>query len=364
MSTKSKTTLLAQFPSNPLNEELVTGFLSASDAYDLDQELMAQPGFSLEQLMELAGLSVAEAAYHSLESPDRKKKISGKPSIVILCGPGNNGGDGLVAARHLVHFGYSCTVVYPKRSKGNHFINLVTQCENMGIPVLDEIPESNNNDEEKPPYDLVIDALFGFSFKGEPREPLATLLRQMIQLQSNQKIPILSVDIPSGWHVEDGNVSDNVEYQFQPEILISLTAPKLCAKGYTGKHFIGGRFLPDFLGAKYNIQMPPYKGTAQVYEVPLPKNEEIPEASQSVINDDWAAEYQKYLNDQYASNEENAKQVKGTQKEGTIDNMGAEGWAIEYQKFCEEKEKKLAEKDREEIERLKKELKDDDAKGT
>lgn len=249
--------------------EVSTGYLTSSSAYELDQELMKQPGFSLEQLMELAGLSVAEAAYHSLHGNTNPNDMGKNGTILILCGPGNNGGDGLVAARHLFHYGFSCIVVYPKRSKGNHFVNLVAQCENIGIPVLDEIPEMSTSEEENEvfTYDLIIDAVFGFSFKGAPREPLATLLRQMIHLQADYHTPVLSVDIPSGWHVEDGNISTDKAYQFEPDVLISLTAPKQCALKFKGRHFVGGRFLPDFLGNKYGIKMPPYMGTSQVYEM-------------------------------------------------------------------------------------------------
>ena len=57
--------------------------------------------------MELAGLSVAQATH------DFWKLQPGK-RILIVAGPGNNGGDGIVAARHLQLFGYKCTLVYPK----------------------------------------------------------------------------------------------------------------------------------------------------------------------------------------------------------------------------------------------------------
>lgn len=60
---------------------------------------MGPLGFSIDQLMELAGLSVASSIL--AEYPPSKY---GK--ILIVAGPGNNGGDGLVAARHLYHFGY------------------------------------------------------------------------------------------------------------------------------------------------------------------------------------------------------------------------------------------------------------------
>jgi NAD(P)H-hydrate epimerase len=49
------------------------------------------------------------------------------------------------------------------------------------------------------------------------------------------------VDIPSGWDVENGPQEGCIE---DPEVLISLTAPKLCAKHFKGRHFIGGRFVP------------------------------------------------------------------------------------------------------------------------
>lgn len=69
----------------------------------IDKELMGPLGFSIDQLMELAGLSVACSLAE--EYPSVKF-----PRVLIIAGPGNNGGDGLVAARHLIHFGYEVQV--------------------------------------------------------------------------------------------------------------------------------------------------------------------------------------------------------------------------------------------------------------
>ncbi len=70
------------------------------DAIHIDEELMGHLGFSVDQLMELAGLSVASAIAEE-HSPRTHRRV------LVIAGPGNNGGDGLVAARHLYHFGFA-----------------------------------------------------------------------------------------------------------------------------------------------------------------------------------------------------------------------------------------------------------------
>lgn len=68
-----------------------------------------------------------------------------------------------------------------------------------------------------------------------------------------------SIDIPSGWHVENGKIDES---NIEPSLLISLTAPKLCAKLYKGPHhYLGGRFVPPALNAKYQLNLPEYPGT-------------------------------------------------------------------------------------------------------
>ena len=243
-----------------------TGYLNAKDAAALDEELMAVPGYTLEQLMELAGLSVAEAVYQVLseQAVEQTLKESPRRKILIICGPGNNGGDGLVAARHLVMFGYETVVVYPKQSgsKQPHYTNLVKQCQDVGVPILDEMPENWSTH-----YAIIVDAIFGFSFHGEPRPPFDTVIEQLksVSKKNDNLVITVSIDVPSGWNV-DGNDDDKTN-KFVPNVLVSLTAPKLCAKKFYGRHFVGGRFLPPNLADKYNVRMPLYPGVSQVVQV-------------------------------------------------------------------------------------------------
>lgn len=88
--------------------------LGQDESRRLDERLMsAETGFSLAQLMELAGLSVAQAIH-------RHYPAHSHPTILVLCGPGNNGGDGLVAARHLATFGYHVQAYAPAMKSSLH----------------------------------------------------------------------------------------------------------------------------------------------------------------------------------------------------------------------------------------------------
>jgi NAD(P)H-hydrate epimerase len=245
-------------------------YVNADLAKLIDDRLMSSPGYTLDQLMELAGYSVACAAYDILHGED--SQIKRKP-IYIFCGPGNNGGDGLVAARHLKHFGYSPSIIYPKQSNGEIFSNLIHQLHGLEIPILTESPDTTTLAESA----LLIDSLFGFSFKGPSREPYSSIINQFRELQSLR--PILSIDIPSGWDVNEGDIYSS---GFLPSSTISLSTPKLCMRMYPGDHYVGGRFIPPSLAQELKLILPDYgDNVSQI--VKLPKNS-VGKASAAVCN--------------------------------------------------------------------------------
>ena len=110
-------------------------------------------------------------------------------------------------------------------------------------------------------YDVIIDAMFGFSFHGTPRAPFDSIISTI----NASSLPVVSIDIPSGWDVERGDINECSIHI--PEMLISLTTPKLCAQQFKGTHYVGGRFLPPTLASKYNIVLPEYPGCEQCVRV-------------------------------------------------------------------------------------------------
>ncbi|KAL4943404.1 hypothetical protein BDV06DRAFT_211057 [Aspergillus oleicola] len=226
--------------------------ISSKDAASLDEDLMGVGGFSLDQLMELAGLSVSQAAYR-VHPPSKGK------DVLVICGPGNNGGDGLVAARHLAHYGYKPMIYYPKEGKKDIYKGLKTQLSALNVPFISptDFPSTLQN------TSLIIDAIFGFSFGGPLRDPFPEIISAM----ENSSKPVLAVDAPSSWDIEGGPPENGPGSKFMPEYLISLTAPKPCVKFYKGRHFVGGRFLARGVAEKYGLDVPGYQGVDQVLEV-------------------------------------------------------------------------------------------------
>lgn len=154
--------------------------------------------------------------------------------------------------------GFTPKIIYPKEGKGELFMRLVKQCLKSDIPISSEIVSIEG-------YNLVVDALFGFSYKPPVREQFKGIL----SLLSNCEIPVVSVDIPSGWIVDEGPPGDGSTPVIKPDCLISLTAPKLCARKFQGtSHYLGGRFIPQSLENKYDLKLPIYNGTDCCVKLP------------------------------------------------------------------------------------------------
>ena len=159
-------------------------------------EVLGLPGIVL---MENAGRQIAEAARAMLAG-------RAKPRVVILAGPGNNGGDGFVVARHLATAGIRAEVaLLAPREKivGDADTNLRV-LETMGFQVRVLVGEVEAVLGELRPMlaeaDLVVDGLLGTGTRGEIREPYASAIGAV----NDARRPVLVIDIPSGLDPDTG----------------------------------------------------------------------------------------------------------------------------------------------------------------
>ena len=78
----------------------------------------------------------------------------------------------------------------PKKPSKDLYNRLILQCQQLGINIMEQLPI----DTMETQYDLVLDAIFGFSFSGDVRAPFDLILKRLNEC----KLPIVSVDVPSG----------------------------------------------------------------------------------------------------------------------------------------------------------------------
>lgn len=168
---------------------------------DMDKRAIEEYGIPGVVLMENAGRRVAEEALEMLEDAP-------EPRVAILCGKGNNGGDGFVAARYLYNRGvkvdvYLFTLMADVAFAHDPWTHLNTLVK-MGLEIKEVLtaPDVRRILPELEDADLVIDGLLGTGLEGEVREPYRTAIEDI----NNCGVPVLSIDIPSGLDCNDGRV--------------------------------------------------------------------------------------------------------------------------------------------------------------
>ncbi len=185
-------------------------------------------------LMETAGRSVAARAYSLCQERDLE-------DVVILVGGGNNGGDGLVAARYLYSWGIEVKCLLksePESMTGVNSQNL-RLCQLSKVPLLqvNELsPEQLNNMIHR--TDLLIDALLGTGLEGPVRGTAA----ELIELANNSQAVRLSVDIPSGVNASTGEVPG---VAVRADITITMQNAKLGQALYPGRSYCGDLTVTD-----------------------------------------------------------------------------------------------------------------------
>ena len=202
---------------------------TAHEMREIDKATIEWFGLPGVALMENAGRAVAEKAVDILGEP--RGKI-----VFIVCGGGNNGGDGYVAARWLHNCGVRVKLflaVDRAMVQGDALIHLETVLR-MGVECF-EITEPRGMEKARIAAafaDLVIDALLGTGFHGELSEPY----RDSIDLINGAGRKVLSVDIPSGVEADAGMIREKAVRAF---CTVTFGLPKPGLLLYPGAEYAG-----------------------------------------------------------------------------------------------------------------------------
>jgi hydroxyethylthiazole kinase-like uncharacterized protein yjeF len=199
--------------------------LTAAEMRATDAATTAEYGIPSMSLMENAGAAVARFVLQELPDADR-----GGMRIVALCGKGNNGGDGFVAARILAEAGCDVGVLLLGQAadlKGD----ARTALQRLSTSDLDLVPVEAPDEHAlaKAPIaqlldgaDLFLDAVLGTGFR-PPMRGVAVALGEW--LAAHRETPVVSVDLPSGWDAD--NRAMQQQGACRSDAVVTFTAPKM-----------------------------------------------------------------------------------------------------------------------------------------
>ena len=211
---------------------------------EVDRLMIEEFGIQLIQMMENAGLQLAELARRLLAASGR----SG--AVAVLAGRGNNGGGGIAAARRLHVWGVPVEVVLAAPRDGFRGVpeTQLAAVGRMGVPV-------HQFDGDLPPAALFVDALIGYGLRG----PAAGLTARAIETAERAGAPVVSLDAPSGLDVDSG---ETLGPAITADATLTLALPKagLLAPGaapFTGVLYLADISVPHEVYRRLGLAVPP-----------------------------------------------------------------------------------------------------------
>ncbi|MBR9680427.1 MAG: NAD(P)H-hydrate epimerase [Candidatus Altiarchaeota archaeon] len=209
-------------------------WVSKAQISKLDSLMVNHYKISVIMMMENAGYRMAE--FVRLKYPKKK-------DVLILVGKGNNGGDGLSAARHLLNFGFSPKIfLIDKQLKGPSKRHLEIS-KKLKIPIFTSIKTLKSELKETK---LIYDCLIGYNLKGEPRGKF----KDVIDISNNSKRPIIACDVPSGIDTDKGIIYNT---HIKPHSILFLSLPKIGCKKIKSKKYVADIGVPKDLYRKIKV---------------------------------------------------------------------------------------------------------------
>jgi NAD(P)H-hydrate epimerase len=227
---------------------------------EVDRLMVEELEIELLQMMENAGRALAEQARRLLDGNVHNKRV------VVLAGRGGNGGGGLTAARRLAIWGADVSVVLGGGRSAFEGVPLhqLRILDRLGVPVREADP-LDTVDTALRSANVVVDALIGYSLRGAPREPIASLIRAA----NDANTTVIALDIPSGLDGDSGEANDPT---VRAALTITLALPKVgltksAARQWVGDLFLADISVPELVYQRLGIRVGPIFATADVVPV-------------------------------------------------------------------------------------------------
>ena len=218
--------------------------LTTEDARFIDREVPKQLGVSLEILMENAGRGIVDALWgqYDLFSLDNARSINS--FVLFICGTGNNGADGLVAARHLMEPGVPVQIVLVgDTSKCSELFALqLERCEALGciIDMCDEFNDWSN-------VAIAVEGIMGTGLTGKLRDLTVDVLHDIDTMRNQYNFDLWAIDVPAGLDATTGQIAEGtLTYDYT----VTFGAIKQGLLLYPGKS-VGGIAVVAPLGAPW-----------------------------------------------------------------------------------------------------------------
>jgi hydroxyethylthiazole kinase-like uncharacterized protein yjeF len=190
-------------------------------------------------LMENAGRSVAEFIRDRFAHLDRRR-------IVVLCGKGNNGGDGFVAARHLRGMDAKVSAYLfasPDEMRGEAAANLKRWQEASGeLHVIRGAGDWQTAKQALGPVDIIVDALLGTGVRGPVEGLLAEVIADVNRRDPHPDGAVVAVDIPSGLNADSGEFGQSC---VEADWTVTFTAPKAGMFRGTAERIVGNLIVRE-----------------------------------------------------------------------------------------------------------------------
>lgn len=206
---------------------------AAAQMKEIDRRAIEERGIPSPILMEAAARHVAAEAATFLKGRILQKGQKITAQIAVFCGPGNNGGDGVAAARFLAEQGKQVRAFLAgKREKLTPNTQLMEERLKEAGLLLEDWTGSDEQKEWCVKADLILDALLGIGLKGEVRPDV----RRVIQWLDSLSVPVLAVDIPSGISSDTGEI---LGAALHAERTVTFTLPKFGHYEGQGSYYAG-----------------------------------------------------------------------------------------------------------------------------